>query len=390
MINNNNYNEIRSLILKSIMNDLKEVEKERLDQWLNTSIVNRQLFEELTSGEQLILQMEKLKDVDYQGPYRSFLKEKKRRKRNHILSLLTTFSTLAATLLIAIFIINQQDDSPSNKSDLASLKKLNYKINDPQLILDSGKTIRLVQGKIDSVLDENNLTEMITNKENCIQYANKITTNDLQHNILSVPKNMKYCVILSDGTKAWLNSCSVLRYPVAFREKERKVYAVGEVLFEVAKNDKSPFIVVSNGLNIEVTGTIFNLKNYSNEAQIQLTLLEGGVKAYNYFVNCRMTINQQFTYNKKNKEHYIETVNAESFINWRNRLIPFNRASLNEIIQLIERNYDVVCQVNSTKYKGLEITGVLDQQKDLLYFLNQLTITSNLVFKLEGNRLTIY
>lgn len=103
------------------------------------------------------------------------------------------------------------------------------------------------------------------------------------YNVMSTPNARKFHVILPDGTNAWLNSASSIRYPTTFTGDERRVTVTGEVYFEVAVHRlrsglKMPFKVnVNDKAEIEVLGTHFNVKAYDNEPVINTTLLEGSI-----------------------------------------------------------------------------------------------------------------
>ena len=64
-----------------------------------------------------------------------------------------------------------------------------------------------------------------------------------------------YDLVLSDGTKVWLNSDSELSYPVKFIGDTRTVSLKGEAYMEVAENKSKPFVVKTPGTEIEVLGT---------------------------------------------------------------------------------------------------------------------------------------
>lgn len=72
---------------------------------------------------------------------------------------------------------------------------------------------------------------------------------------LTTPRGKSFLLVLSDGTKVWINAESSLRYPVAFNGKERRVELKGEACFEVAKDEKCPFIVSADGMDTHVLGT---------------------------------------------------------------------------------------------------------------------------------------
>ena len=85
-------------------------------------------------------------------------------------------------------------------------------------------------------------------------------------------------MMLSDGTKVWLNAASQLRFPVNFSGPAREVVLSGEAYFEVAKDSRHPFIVKAAGSEIKVLGTHFNVMAYSDEPVLATTLLEGAIQ----------------------------------------------------------------------------------------------------------------
>ena len=87
-------------------------------------------------------------------------------------------------------------------------------------------------------------------------------------------------VVLPDGTKVWLNSASSVEYVAPFFSRERRVKMDGEAYFEVQHDAQAPFVVSTNGLDIKVLGTRFNIRNDDNDHRITTVLLEGAVKAY--------------------------------------------------------------------------------------------------------------
>jgi ferric-dicitrate binding protein FerR (iron transport regulator) len=84
------------------------------------------------------------------------------------------------------------------------------------------------------------------------------------NNSLATPRAGQYQVTLPDGTRAWLNAASSIEYPTSFGPKERRVRIKGEVYFEVSHNKNKPFIAETEGQEIQVLGTHFNVNAYQN------------------------------------------------------------------------------------------------------------------------------
>lgn len=93
--------------------------------------------------------------------------------------------------------------------------------------------------------------------------------------VMTVPAGQRASLVLADGTTVWLNSNSILRYPAAgFHSKERKVLLEGEGYFEVAHDEKHPFIVETEKYNVRVLGTTFNVSAYPDSDLFETSLIE--------------------------------------------------------------------------------------------------------------------
>lgn len=83
-------------------------------------------------------------------------------------------------------------------------------------------------------------------------------------------------LILPDGSRVWLNSGSRLLYQ-NFNQDSRQVRLIGEAYFEIVKMPSKPFIVHAERVNIRVLGTVFNVRCYPEEKNVETTLLHGAV-----------------------------------------------------------------------------------------------------------------
>lgn len=87
---------------------------------------------------------------------------------------------------------------------------------------------------------------------------------DMGMHIITVPPGQRVNLALPDGSKIWLNAGTTMQYPISFMANKREVILNGEAYFEVAKNEKAPFIVSTpNHSAIRVLGTRFNVKALS-------------------------------------------------------------------------------------------------------------------------------
>jgi ferric-dicitrate binding protein FerR (iron transport regulator) len=218
--------------------------------------------------------------------------------------------------------------------------------------------------------------------------------NEVVYNTMSTPKGRQFHLILPDGTTAWLNAASSIRYPTVFTGKERKVEVTGEVYFEVAQQPSAPFLVdVNHKLSIQVLGTHFNVKAYEDEHTIAATLLEGSIRVtgspvISHQSSVTLTPGQQARIN--NGQPDITVVNKadlDKAMAWKNGLFNFEDENLQEIMRQLERWYDIEV-VYEKQAPGIYFVGEISRDiplKDVLSFLE----TTGIRFRMEERKLTV-
>jgi ferric-dicitrate binding protein FerR (iron transport regulator) len=153
-------------------------------------------------------------------------------------------------------------------------------------------------------------------------------------------------VILPDGTKAWLNAASRLRYPTAFDGKERVVELQGEGYFEIVKKEGQPFKVrvlheAHNALEVVALGTSFNIMAYADEQTLNTTLMEGAVKISLDGESRLLQPGQQAAVRSGSSGISVQRVNTDHVIAWKNGYFSFNNADIQTVMRQLSRWYDV-------------------------------------------------
>ncbi len=180
---------------------------------------------------------------------------------------------------------------------------------------------------------------------------------------LHVPAGQRLQMTLQDGTKVWLNAKTTMTYPTHFKDKERRVSIDGEALFEVAKDEKKPFIVSSHGVDMKVLGTCFNLYGYSDAEYIRTSLLEGSLKIYREKEEAKGILlypNQEVTIS--NDGMNVDTIVDLSYFQWTEGVYSFHNEPLFYILQKLELYYDVKFLVKDPTIYTWEYTGKFRQR----------------------------
>ena len=209
------------------------------------------------------------------------------------------------------------------------------------LTLGDGTVISLDSAAVASLKESDGTT--IDKQHGKILYKNTAGNNSaVLYNTLNIPRGAEYELVLPDGSKVWLNAASSLRFPTRFTGKERTVYLAGEAYFEIAKNTKQPFRVIAPGdLEVEVTGTHFNVMAYHDEAFIKTTLAEGKVNIRNGKSITPMVAFQQASLEKSTQLLKVKIADVDKEIAWKKGIIEFNDDNLPYIMRQLSRWYDV-------------------------------------------------
>ncbi len=161
------------------------------------------------------------------------------------------------------------------------------------------------------------------------------------------PKGQKSVLILSDGSKVWLNADSRIIYDQNFSNSNiREVFLEGEAFFDVAKNPNKPFIVHTSDIHIKVLGTSFNVKSYHEDKTIETTLVHGKVSISKTGDDIKegslvLKPNQRAVFSKQEKTINIEQVLSERASLWRYDKLIFDETPFRDVIIQLERWYDV-------------------------------------------------
>lgn len=258
--------------------------------------------------------------------------------------------------------------------------------NKAVLTLANGTSINLSNSQNGSLTTQGNIKISKANGMLSYNIVNN-KNSEMLYNTISTPRGGQYQLILTDGTKVWLNAASSLRYPANFIGKKRQVELTGEAYFEVAHNIDKPFIVKLHNMEVEVLGTHFNINSYEDESNIKATLLEGSIKINQPDGSQLLKPGQQAQVNKSGVIKIIKKVDEESVIAWKNEKFQFVRADIQTIMRQIKRWYDVDVeyQANIPTHFG----GSISRNVNLSQVLNIMEQTQKVNFKVEGRKIIV-
>jgi ferric-dicitrate binding protein FerR (iron transport regulator) len=207
---------------------------------------------------------------------------------------------------------------------------------------------------------------------------------------INVPYGERSEVVLYDGTKVWLNSGTTLKFPLVFKEGQRKVSITGEGFFDVAKNSEKPFLVNAGQLDIEVVGTRFNVCAYPDDQKYYTTLEEGKVHATNRFTGERLSLKpgEQAILDFNTKAISLQTVDTELYTSWKENLLKFENAEFTDVVKKMERWYDVKIIVDETMLFNKRYNMTI-KTESLREMLRLLAFTTPMKYEIKEDQVLI-
>ncbi len=219
----------------------------------------------------------------------------------------------------------------------------------------------------------------------------------ISYSEVRAPRGQMSKVTLPDGTEIWLNSGTTIRYPDRFVDGFRSVSMSGEAYFEVARMPKNPFTVKTSNLQVEVTGTSFNVSAYKDDPTTSVTLVEGKVelKDNNGKTIARLNPGQLAVKSKNNSNVNIKDVETSFYKAWIDGRIFFDDQPLDQIATKLERWFNVDIEFATERLKNYKFTGTILKNKPLDQIMQALELLAPIRFKHQVNatgkdKITIY
>ncbi|MCR8668030.1 DUF4974 domain-containing protein [Aestuariibaculum sp. M13] len=364
--------EARIITVKFLNNEASVAELNQLSHWIEENPSNDVAFKEYLN---IYHTLDKRQVFDAMQAYRkteAIINAKQNRSKVFRLNI---YKYAAAAVLVGVLLTAYlfKPDSIFGSDDMVAPVIVNNAIkpgaNKAILTLEDGKEIVFEKG---ASLQTNNAT---SNGEKIIYEAHK--GQALAYNTLTIPRGGQFFVKLSDGTQVWLNSESQLKYPVNFTEGEsRKVELVyGEAYFDVSPSTEhkgASFEVINDNQLVHVLGTEFNVKAYNDEDEVYTTLVEGKVEISSSKEQHILKPGEQSRLNKNVNTLSVEAVDVYRQISWKEGIFSFKRMTLEDIMTILSRWYDMDVVFENEELKQRGFNGSLGKEQPIEQILENI------------------
>ncbi|MES2829237.1 MAG: FecR domain-containing protein [Bacteroidota bacterium] len=298
----------------------------------------------------------------------------------------------AVFLIIAVYWIARPDDAGSLKNPVNAQVNADSKPASSKAILTlaSGEEVILENSSTAKPVQQGNVTiRQAAGGKLVYDPSESGTETTAMINKISTPRGGQYQLVLSDGTKVWLNAASSISFPVAFLGNKREVSVTGEAYFEVAHNKSRPFVVSAEDQEITVLGTHFNVSAYNDDDFTSTALISGLINVKSKKSGIAKVVHPgQAALSSLEDPLSVEKVNTDDVLSWKNGYFQFDNQSIYSIMKIMTRWYDV-----DVEYRGgasnERFGGTFSRGKNLSESLSNLEKLGKVHFKILPKKVIV-
>ena len=207
----------------------------------------------------------------------------------------------------------------------------------------------------------------------------------------TTPKGRKFRMTLDDGSFVHMNSASKITYPNKFNNNIRDIEILGEVYFDISRDELRPFNIKVKDYTVQVLGTSFNVQAYEDEEDFSVTVESGSVRIIldehgkNEFV---LEKNQKLLFNPTtNLTEVVDVISSED-LSWRAGTLKFDSTPMSKVEKILERWYGVEIEVVGSTLRKTSINGV-HKNKNLKSVLEALSYATRSSYIIKDNSIII-
>ncbi|MCQ0111896.1 FecR family protein [Zhouia amylolytica] len=373
--------EIANLITKKMKGGLTDEESIQLNSWLEEQNANKEIYSRILEGDGFAEGIDLISEFDLENSWNQIEPKIKDSKSFNYKRYFKYAAAASVLFLIALttYIVN-----PFEKTEITA--------GTPKAVLTT------VNGE-DVVLEkEKKYSDQFVSSSNGTLKYDEIpavsSKNAVNYNYLTIPRGGEFTLVLSDGTKVWLNSDTKIKYPIQFkRGAPRNVELLyGEAYFDVVSAEDfngSSFSVQSNGQRLKVLGTEFNIKSYPEDLATKTTLVEGSVVVSIAGEQVELTPDSQLIWDKETESFKVIELNSIAETSWKQGVFNFNHLPLEEVLKVVSRWYDVNVEFEHQETKKIQFNGVFKKDQKIDNILETITKSINTAYEIKEDKIII-
>lgn len=386
---------IARLIFLHIQGLADEIQEKELTEWRAESSRHEVLFQRMLSGEHIEKSLSRFVKTEEESAsgWRVLQEEMKKRRGMEPVKRVKWFYRVACAIILLLSVgglaLYYAGDKSGSGNEVALA---NNDFTQPGsraiLILPDGSKVDLENENSRHELVKTN--ESLSVSDESLTYGNILErdTAEIYHTLV-IPRGGEYVLTLSDSTVVYLNADSRLTYPVNFKGDKRKVLLAGEAYFQVKRDEKKPFVVEAQQMEILVLGTTFGVRAYEDEKEIQTTLESGKVlvSAGGHKVN--LVPNEQARFDKSKSVLSVEDVDIDLYLAWKDGRLMYDNCPLEKILNDLGRWYAFDVFYSREEARSYQFSVNMKKHEVFTRVLELIEKTGDIQFEIKGKTVIV-
>lgn len=212
---------------------------------------------------------------------------------------------------------------------------------------------------------------------------------------MTTDRGEKAKVTFSDGSTVTLNSSSQIRFPDNFNQNYREVYLEGEAFFSVSHSSDRPFVVHTNSMEVEVLGTSFNVRSWTDDDASEVAVRDGrvavrssGSREEGLEKDGLILEADEYTRVKRgDRPRTVEKMDVEKVLLWTAGGLYFNNTRFIQVVRDLERRFDLTVELVGMDPERETLTGTF-YDSELNKILSVIATTMRAEVERNGSSVT--
>ncbi len=166
---------------------------------------------------------------------------------------------------------------------------------------------------------------------------------------------------LPDGSQVLLNRFSSLRFQTSKDGSQRQVELNGNAFFEVARNEAQPFVIQTQGVEIQVLGTAFLVDSRAEQADLQV-IVQSGTVAVKADTSVILEADEKAVFNKQEQSLNKQKNEDPNYLSFTTNTLVFENTPLEQAIFALNRHFNTNITIDSDEIKDCPLTAAYENQ----------------------------
>lgn len=379
-----NRQEIVAALVATINDEATPQQRDLLQQWVERDSLNRDIYNAACNVDVRNNAVSQMASYDVQRAWQNVLRQvvtRRRRKMTRVAASVAAAAVVVVAVITAVQTSFRQPEyahgeliQPGSPKAIVTFADGRSVMLDTVTVADMGSAV---------IKDSREMT--FREPETVVEPVEQVSA---RFNTIDIPMGGEYKIVLADGSTVYLNSGSTLKFNENFnKDSIRELFLSGEGYFVVASNKEKPFVVNCGEIKVMALGTSFNVSNYSNDAYNTATVVSGEVCVEACGQSRDLSKNQQIKVHNGQVEY--DVVVAENYISWINANIMFDQMTIDQILNKLERWYDVEFVYENDSSRKASFSGCLPRYKNISEVLKLIELAARIEFSVDGRVITV-